>query len=429
MTKIYTCDFISLFLLLLLSFFIENRLTAQVILDTENGKNGRKTISCGGSTTFTDDNKGGGGLYLDDAARKDTIILCPSSANAQIKATFSSFDMASGDFLNVYDGDLLKNPGASKTAASGNGVSKAFGGWIQANCDPNVNPTGCLTFEIETNGNNSKGTGWQAKISCESSDVAIQCAANISAVDDCFSLNGQVTVSIPLPTFSVCGSGGAMVNITSSCSIIPDQTVSANGGTLGTYTLPLGTHSITATLVGNDSKACTYFVIIDQPTITCNDNVTSSIVSNCQATINVDGILEDPCVGAGITYEIEITLKKGKKLKATVDGSSFSTLNSGSLRIDKEDFDCGGNYSVKITRNVSHSDCNGGTSTSSRSCTGQVRFTDNTPPVIAVSSQTLTTCGELTDAAIRRKLAISAVDNCAIKDTTFSVGAFPVQFL
>ena len=107
-----------------------------------------KTISCSGTTSFTDNNLVTGGLYYDDIgkARKDTIILCPNTSDNQLKVTFTSFDVANGDVLTVFDGDVKKDPSADKETASGSSVSSAFGGWVQANCDPDKNPTGCLSF-------------------------------------------------------------------------------------------------------------------------------------------------------------------------------------------------------------------------------------------------------------------------------------------
>jgi len=314
-------------------------------------------------------------------------------------------------------------------SASGVGASAAFGGWVQADCDPSINPTGCLTFVLETNGDNGKGTGWEAIVTCEGSGISVQCPSNISVTDNCNSLDGMVSVTIPKPTFTTCeGTANAMVSITSSCSAITGGTVLADGGTLGTFTIPLGSYSITATSVADNSKTCTYFVIADQPNISCNDNLTSSIGFGCTASISVDDIIENPCVGSGTTYEISINLGSKAGIRtATVDGSSISSLNANRLELASSDFDCGSEYPVEITRTVSFASCGGGTSLST-SCTGSIRFVDNTAPSIFVTAPTLTTCGNLTEAELKRQLTINVTDNCDVRDTLVSVGAFPSNF-
>ena len=418
----------NLLTLLILAFsgLFTLNLSAQIVLGT--GNLSTKTISCGSSQSFTDDGSTDG-LYQDDAARKDSIIICPSTSGRQIKVSFTKFDIASGDNLLVYEGDISKNPTTSYRSASGVGASNAFGGWVQADCAPSTNPTGCLTFVLETNGDNGKGIGWEANVTCEGSGVTVQCPSNISVSDDCNNLDGMITVTIPKPTFTTCGgSANAMVTITSSCSAITGGTVLADGGNLGTFTIPLGSYSITATSIADNSKKCTYYVVADQPTISCNDNVTSSIGFGCTARISVDDILENPCVGSGTTYKISINLgsKSGTK-SATVDGSSLSTLNASGLDISSSDFNCGAEYPVEITRIVSFTSCGGGTSLST-SCTGRIKFVDNTAPSIFVTAPTLTTCGNLTDAEIKKQLTITVTDNCDVKDTIVSIGAFPSNF-
>jgi len=71
--------------------------------------------------------------------------------------------------------------------------------------------------------------------------------------------------------------------------------------------------------------------------------------------------------------------------------------------------------------------CGSGTSLST-SCTGSIKFVDNTAPSIFVTAPTLTTCGNLTDAEVKRQLTINVTDNCDVRDTLVSVGAFPSNF-
>jgi len=428
MKKKLTTNFPSLYYFsfyLCLSLFSTN-LSAQIVLDTAATAI-TKTVSCSGSTSFTDNDLSTGGLYFDDKARKDTIILCPSTSGSQLKVTFTAFDVANGDGLTVFDGDIKKNPGASSQTAFGSSVSSAFGGWVQADCNPANNPTGCLSFVFEVNGDRTKGTGWVAAVTCESSGVVVQCPANVSAQDDCNNLDGMVTVSIPKPTFTTCGgTATSMVNITSNCTAITSGAVLADGGLLGNFTIPLGTYTITATSIADPTKKCTYFVFADQPNIACNDNVTSTIAFGCTSRITVDDILEgNPCVGSGVEYEIKLDLGDKAGIKtAKFAAANIAALNAGGLDIAAADFNCGTTYSVEVIRTVSFTGCGGQTSVSN-SCTGRIKFEDNSAPSISVSAATLTTCGNLSDAEIKSKLNITVNDNCEVKDTIVSIGAFP----
>ncbi|MEM1119678.1 MAG: T9SS type A sorting domain-containing protein [Bacteroidota bacterium] len=394
-------------------------------MDTATVKS--RTVSCSSSTTFTDDNTNAG-LYFDEKARRDSVVICPSSSGRQVKVSFRSFDVAGGDALSVYDGDFLNDSSPFIGSASGNGASNAFGSWVVANCDPSINPSGCLSFIFETNGDNAKGNGWEASVTCESSGTKVECPRNITEIDDCNNLDGMVTVTITKPTFTTCGgSSFAMVSLTSTCSSIPSGSVLADGGILGTFTIPLGTHQITATSLADNSQRCSYLVVADQPTLACNDNVTSGIGFGCSGSIRVDDVIENPCVGTGTTYRLAVDLGRKGTLSVEVDGSSFSTLNATSLDIPSENFDCGTEYAVEVTRIVRFSGCGTGDSVS-KSCTGRVKFVDNEGPTIFVSSPTLTTCGNLSDAELKKLLTINVSDNCAVKDTTVTIGSFPSNF-
>ena len=423
-TTNYAPLYYSIFCLFFLCFSIN--LSAQITLDTAVTAI-TKTVTCSGNTTFTDNNLAAGGLYFDDQARKDTVILCPNTSGHQVKVTFTAFDVANGDVLTAFDGDIKKNSGATSQRASGNGVSNAFGGWVQADCNPANNPTGCLSFVFEVNGDKVKGNGWTATITCESSGIVVQCPANISVQDDCNNLDGMVMVSIPKPTFTTCsGTATSMVNITSNCTAITGGAVLADGGLLGNFTIPLGTYTITATSIADPTKTCTYFVFADQPSISCNDNVTSTIAFGCTSRITVDDILEgDPCFGSGVEYEIKLDLGDKVGIKtAKFAATNAAALNAGGLDIAAADFNCGTTYSVEIIRIVNFTGCGGITSVSN-SCTGKIKFEDNSAPSISLSANTLTTCGNLTDAEIKSQLNITVNDNCDVKDTLVSIGAFP----
>ena len=180
-----------------------------------------KLDECGGDVTsddrrFTDDG-GNDGNYADPAGkpRADTVEICPKDQWHRVKVVFTAFDLAKGDTLFAFQGNAaalteaaLKAAGVSSVAAfralsaaqqdailsnlgnvvkasegtgsgagvgstalasaRGGSVSDAFGGWIDADCNPRVNPTGCLTFVFKTNGDRAKGAGWDAWVDCGS---------------------------------------------------------------------------------------------------------------------------------------------------------------------------------------------------------------------------------------------------------------------
>ena len=161
-----------------------------------------------GSTSFKDDGINDG-LYADNRARKDTIEICPKDQQHRVEIIFKEFGLESGDSLFAFNGNkavLRSGSGAGIGAGSGAGVgvSKAFGGWINASCDPKVNPSGCLTFIFKTDGDNSKGKGWDAWVDCVSRDIKlgpVLIPSRILTVDS--AAYGHIT--IPAPVVVACG--------------------------------------------------------------------------------------------------------------------------------------------------------------------------------------------------------------------------------
>jgi len=101
---------------------------------------------------------------------------------------------------------------------------------------------------------------------------------------------------------------------------------------------------------------------------------------------------------------------------------------SDGLTIGKSDFNCNKTYDIKITRNIRAVSCSGSTNTLSVSCTGGVRFEDNTPPIINASPQTITTCGEVSPEEIKEAISYTVVDFCDVENTTVNIGRFPSNF-
>lgn len=86
-----------------------------------------------------------------------TFTICPSSGNF-VSVDFFSFQLGTGDFLSVYDGNSTAGPLINIFD-----VNTINPGLITS--DPNVNPSGCLTFVFTSDGTN-EGNGWAGAISC-----------------------------------------------------------------------------------------------------------------------------------------------------------------------------------------------------------------------------------------------------------------------
>jgi len=156
---------VSMLMLLGLCFFGVQQAEAQKVVHPIGLKG--KTIKykidkcAGANVQYTDDDTQDGKLYSDFGvaangnpttnARRDTVEFCPQDRWHHVKVTFTEFDIHPSDVLNVFDGsyDSLRAGNAPLIVGlTGNGVSNANGGWVQANCSPMINQTGCLTFVL-----------------------------------------------------------------------------------------------------------------------------------------------------------------------------------------------------------------------------------------------------------------------------------------
>jgi len=155
-----------------------------------------------GKKKYTDDNFNEGTLYYDRVARMDTLQICGKDRWHGLLVTFNSFDLAVGDTLFVYDGDsaaINNMPTIKIDTLVGSGVSNANGGWVGASCSPSQNPSGCLTFIFKTNGDNGKGTGWDAWVECTKRNFKLDAEiANQKIRCD----ERTAWVGIPVPKFS-----------------------------------------------------------------------------------------------------------------------------------------------------------------------------------------------------------------------------------
>ncbi|MBW2962257.1 PKD domain-containing protein, partial [Mesonia aestuariivivens] len=108
---------------------------------------------------FFYDNGGESGTYSDNNGNNQLITVC-ADGDERIQMEFTSFVIASTDYLRIYDGSNINAP------LIGEYTSSVSPGTVVAS---GSNTSGCLTFEFVLDGDFSPLPGWEAEISCLSS--------------------------------------------------------------------------------------------------------------------------------------------------------------------------------------------------------------------------------------------------------------------
>jgi len=332
------------------------------------------------------DSGGAGGNYADGNSGTQTLTLCPADINQAIKVNFTKFDVAPGDRLMAYAGktvnanrvigldgngddvsDIISSsalPSSGAGAGIGASVSNSpGGGWLQVPsfCD-NPDFAGCVTFRFTTNGDNVKGAGWEAQISCPvvAQSTVIDCRNNqfvndIFIDEDC----DRTEVQIPVPKFEICGNA-IEATYSVDCNEVSGfgGTVTANGNGYITGNFPTG--NFTVTVQGNPPAGvdasdfvCTYSFRVFPTGLGCNDLVRVSLGTGCTSTITPDLILEDPCEDASY----EVVLPEAATNDPVVAAAQNLPLvvgetPSGFPIVDFSNVHCDTEYDVTIRRTV-----------------------------------------------------------------------------
>ncbi len=365
---------------------------AQVFMMPKDSSSIKETIiDCSAKNRFTDDSAL---LYDDFDPRSDTITICPPNPWQTVKITFTDFSLANGDTLYAYDGNLEafregKAPIIGKN--SGEGISKAFGGWLASSCSPATNPSGCLTFYFATNGDYAKGRGWDAWVNCEDKNIVITPPSIPNPRITCNRAYWIQTIG-PAMVTADCGNilnDSTIVKVANATGKVwIDTCLSKNENMTLTDTFGLGTYVVTYQLKSDLTKTATTYFSINAPSLVCNDHLSFALGSGCSMQIMPDMILENPCdtILDTLYYQIAVKTKSGNIL---AQGSG----RAGDYPIiTKEMIDfCGQtNYVVEITRNY-YSDLalsfhNNGPQTIT--CSADVSFKDYTPPFFTKRSST-----------------------------------------
>ncbi len=307
---------------------------------------------------YRDDNGGNGGNYADTTARKDTLTICPATSWETVKINFTAFDLAEGDTLFAFDGDkaainaafAILDPASGADQATkdfarligigsgtGVGVSKAFGGWVSASCDPRRNSTGCLTFIFETNGDNKKGAGWEAWTNCASRDIALAAPSLPQLMAECTASEPAPVAMVPIIAAEITGDCQltnnniqvTLTNLATNTQCLQEVAIEKMALPSSPVKLAPGIYRLIHVLQADTTKRDTQYFQIDSPSLVCNDEVNVAIDGFCRAGLAVDGLLEgDTCVGTGVTHHIIIKDKTGKTI------TQGSNVSLDTLQID-----------------------------------------------------------------------------------------------
>jgi hypothetical protein len=301
------------------------------------------TLDCKSTTgiLYRDDSTVDGN-YADDAIRKDTLQICPTTRWENVSINFKLFDLAAGDTLFVFDGSIdsvrTKKLSILKGKASGAGVSNAFSGWTNASCDPMRNPTGCLTFVFETNGDRKKGAGWEAWVTCNKRDIAIKAPQFGNHEAECTPTEPAPVANVPIIAALIegtCTLGNKNIKVTISNlqtnqNCIVETVTAGNAIPSSPIKLAPGSYRVIHALEADTIKQDTQYFQVGSPTLVCNDEINIALNPFCRSSINIDGLLEgDTCQGAGVSHHIIIKNDSGRVVQEGRDIMFDSLLLGG----------------------------------------------------------------------------------------------------
>lgn len=344
--------------------------------------------------------------YRDTAARYNEMTICPNITGQVLSASFQTFDLAAGDTLAVYDG--IDTTATFIAKGSGNSISKLNGGWVNSNCDPNINATGCLTFVFTTNGDNFKGAGWEAIIGCSLQGVTLlNKPDDVFASASCDSL--KTRVNFRTPTISRSSSDCLLSNddvIVTYCDF--RDTLPANQ--LSYPVFPIGVYEVNYRLLADTTITISNKVHVSAPVLACNDTVITAIGQGCATMIRPDDILENSCdeVSGSVsqTYSIRVKTDNGYIVGT---GPNYPVLDAG----EGGNVTCNTFYEVSIFRTLQVSE-NGCMISTIDSCSGVVKLIDGIKPVfVDVSDVSIFGCHDmsLTQSMLPTP---TVIDNCEI---------------
>ena len=387
-----------------------------------------------------------GPLYQDQvgSSRNNVLTLCPPTNGRRLLVTFAEFDLSIGDTLLVYDGLDTLAPLIDK--ASGTGVSQVNGGWLNSNCDPILNPSGCITLQFKTNGDGRAGKGWKGFVSClQDSTSTFEKTDNIFVQADCNTLLGTADIKIPTINFGdqgVCTISNDSVIIeyflNDLDTVFCKSTDTMRMEEIKRVTLPYGIYDVRFKLLKDTFIQAGCFLTISTPSFVCNDTIVTAIGQGCKSFLKPDDLLENfgtcaPFENDSIRqfFVLHVETDTGRVSGTSTDPPLLNAQEGGNIV-------CNGSYDVFVTRviEVKELDCGVGRVDSIQyrdSCRVTVNFVDGIKPVfINILNDTLTKIDtfvgcqdiQITSAHLARP---SIFDNCELDTLIATVPEIELQ--
>ncbi|MEM6319685.1 MAG: hypothetical protein AAF960_18575 [Bacteroidota bacterium] len=365
---------------------------------------------CSQQISFKSDSTSGV-QYVDTAARNSISVICPQDTSRFLRFNFSLFDLEAGDTLAVYDGPNVLSPFIGSGSGAGN--FQMNGGWVASNCDKTQNSSGCLTFVFKTDGDNAKGAGWEAWVTCEDDNLRIMPPANQFQTLACDDFKTPITVTAGnLITSCGLASDTLLVQIFNNRGTLCKDTCIRADSSFVIDTLAIGSYTVRHTLKGFPETKAEHYIILSSPALTCNDEVEAVFGASCLASIRPDYILENPCdTSANLYYNIVLKTADGSRVI-----KSGSSRNNNYPVVSKDDvqFCDGTRYQVEITRVIDYQNTCCTEGLIEDICWGYIKFVDGTNPTFMNHTiDTIMACGEINFDAVAQNLTKpNVVDNC-----------------
>ncbi len=376
-------------------------------------------LNCDSTSSFISDTTSHN-LYLDNTPRSDTLSICPQNQSQRVRVNFLDFDLAVGDSLFAFDGRVPSSQNFSDSG-TGYGISNAFGGSFYANCAPDSNATGCVSFIFQTNGDNLASAGFNANLTCEDRGFHIQRPNITSGTTTCDLPYKLVTIPAAFVS-STCTNAfndTTFVRIKNSDGMIcKDTCLSMQGYMSFTAPFAYGSYSVEYKLKIDTTITQTAYFSLQPKAMVCNDTLNIGMDGQCIAWITPDMLLEGSCdsIIDTLYYEIKITVPNGKPggkvvAQGSGRGGDYPIINKDLINF------CGDViYTAEIKRTyyagLDLSICNDGPQTNS--CWTALRFEDKIAPhfIDPVRCDTIYACDiEMTAAALG--LTVPSVnENC-----------------
>jgi hypothetical protein len=382
---------------------------------------------CDSKASFVDDGSTDG-LYKDNTPRDDQFTICPQNQWQALKFNFKEFGLAPGDSLIVYDGKSIFNNRIG--TFGGEGVSKT-GGWVAASCNPSINQSGCLTFQLVTNGDNIKSIGWSGSFVCSEREITLTPPNNLVSTLNCEQTYSNFSIK-PATIKAACGTvqDSQIVRVFNYKGDLCLDTCLTDNQTI-TKEFALGSYLVEYKLKSDTIKTTRATLTVQGPSLACNDIINIPLGSACSVTLTPDDLLESSCDTITDTVYYFITLKgvdkNGKEITIASGGGKggkYPTISKDAIQA------CSGILTATIEKRYYHglnlSICNNGPYT--ENCSVEVNLKDQTPPVFSnvTANDTFKICSFDLSEATFASLKPDATDNCSKARVSF-VSATPLN--